>query len=132
MGFKEIEVWLDIGREGRCFTYSDGNSLGIDIGDIVLVRLKGRKMHGLVVQINRGDPAPTKQITSGTKYYSLSNIDALLQKAAVEPSWREWIESTAAQCHISSYKMIKAALPSGWLGKGRKNTFAGCASDVSA
>ncbi|WP_269622521.1 replication restart helicase PriA [Prochlorococcus marinus] len=123
MGFKEIEVWLDVGREGRCFTYADGNCLGTDIGDIVLVRLKGRKMHGLVVQINEGLPGTTKETNCQTENYSLSNIDALLQKAAVEPSWREWIESTAAQCHISSFKMIKAALPSGWLGKGRKNNF---------
>ena len=51
MGIKEIDVWLDVGRTGRCFTYQDGNKLGVGVGDIVLVRLKGRPMHGLVVEI---------------------------------------------------------------------------------
>ena len=41
MCIKEIDVWLDVGREGRCFTYGDGKEFGIDVGDIVLVTLKG-------------------------------------------------------------------------------------------
>ena len=52
MGIKEIDVWLDVGRSGRCFTYKDENGLGVGVGDIVLVPLKGRAMHGLVVRVD--------------------------------------------------------------------------------
>ena len=49
MPHEELEVWLEVGREGRCFTYVDSLKLGVDIGDLVLVRLRGNPMHGLVV-----------------------------------------------------------------------------------
>ena len=45
----EVDVWLDIGREGLCFTYLDSRFLGADLGDLVLVRLRGRPLNGLVV-----------------------------------------------------------------------------------
>ena len=44
-----FDIWLHVGREGRCFSYQDGKNLDIDLGDIVTVRLKGRLMQGLVV-----------------------------------------------------------------------------------
>ena len=44
-----MDVLLEAGRDGRCFTYLDREKLGVDLGDLVLVRLKGRAMHGLVV-----------------------------------------------------------------------------------
>ena len=118
MGIKEIDVWLDVGREGRCFTYGDGKEFGIDVGDIVLVTLKGRLMHGLVVKVK--DPIlSSENCKSG---FTLSNVEGLLQKAAVDHIWREWIESIAAKCHVSPYKMLKAALPPGWLGQAKKRT----------
>lgn len=49
MRLLEIDVWLEVGREGRTFSYGDSKQLGIDLGDIVLVGLRGRRMHGLVV-----------------------------------------------------------------------------------
>ena len=105
MGIKEIDVWLDVGRTGRCFTYQDGKELGVGVGDFVLVRLKGRAMHGLVVRLD-----------DRNKKIDLSSIEAVLQKAAVEPSWKEWVERVAIKCHVSPFKMLKAALPPGWLG----------------
>ena len=45
----EVDVWLDVGMEGRCFTYIDKHRLGVDLGDLVRVRLRGRPMNGLVV-----------------------------------------------------------------------------------
>ena len=45
-----FDVWLHVGREGRCFSYQDGNNLDIDLGDVVTVRLKGQRMQGLVVK----------------------------------------------------------------------------------
>ena len=44
-----FDIWLHVGREGRCFSYQDGNNLDIDLGDVVTVRLKGQLMQGLVV-----------------------------------------------------------------------------------
>ncbi len=45
-----FEIWLHVGRDGRCFSYQDGNNLDIDLGDVVTVRLKGQLMQGLVVK----------------------------------------------------------------------------------
>ena len=45
-----FDIWLHVGREGRCFSYQDGNNLDIDLGDVVTVRLKGQYMQGLVVK----------------------------------------------------------------------------------
>ena len=45
-----FDIWLHVGREGRCFSYQDGNDLDIDLGDLVTVPLKGRLMQGLVVK----------------------------------------------------------------------------------
>ena len=111
MGIKEIDVWLDVGKTGRCFTYQDANELGIGVGDIVLVRLRSRSMHGLVVGI--GDR---------TKKIALTNIEAILQKAAVESGWKEWLDVVALKCHVSPFKMLKAALPPGWLGQAKKSS----------
>ncbi|AAP99542.1 MULTISPECIES: replication restart helicase PriA [Prochlorococcus] len=121
MSTREIDVWLDVGREGRCFTYKDGKHLGVAAGDIVLVRLKGRSMHGLVVTINERRSFQENSIDSDNKKIILTNIEAVLQKAAVEPTWKEWLDATAAKCHISSFKMLKTALPPGWLGQ-KKNS----------
>ncbi len=123
MSIKEVEVWLDVGRGGRCFTYLDGNQLGIEAGDIVVVRLKGRVMHGLVVQAKESLLSPKETIERGSKRISLTNVEALLQKAAVESDWREWINAVALRCHISPFKMLKAALPPGWLGQGKRSSF---------
>ena len=48
-----FDIWLHVGREGRCFSYQDGNNLDIDLGDVVSVHLKGRLMQGLIVSKRR-------------------------------------------------------------------------------
>ena len=35
----EVDVWLEVGREGKVFSYKDGLSLDVALGDIVLVQL---------------------------------------------------------------------------------------------
>ncbi len=45
----ELEVLLDIGSHSNSFYYLDGNNLGVEIGDIVSVRLKGRLLNGLAI-----------------------------------------------------------------------------------
>ena len=113
----EFDIWLDIGREGRCFTYKDGLGLGVDLGDIVLVRLKGRPHNGLVVE-KRSHSLKFRKNKNKDKdkdESSLADIENLVQKAAVDPTWKEWLEAMAYQCYVSPFRMIKAALPPGWL-----------------
>ncbi|WP_320676424.1 primosomal protein N' [Prochlorococcus sp. MIT 1300] len=111
----EVDVWLEAGREGLSFTYKDAKNLGVDIGDLVQVRLRGRLMNGLVVgkrlsSTNKLNP----QVRGGRP---LQAVEALIQPAAVDTLWREWIEASAFSCHISAFRMLKAALPPGWLGQ---------------
>ncbi len=117
MSNSEIDVWLDVGRTGRCFTYQDGKELGVGVGDIVLVHLRGRLMHGLVVGINKTQQISRKGFQQEKTILSLTNIDSVLQKAAVEKIWKDWIEAVAKKCYVSSFRMLKAALPPGWLGQ---------------
>ena len=48
----KLEVLLDIGSSNDSFYYLDGNNLGVEVGDIVSVRLKGRLLNGLVISKN--------------------------------------------------------------------------------
>ena len=108
-----VEVWLEAGREGRCFSYSADATLELEPGDLVRVSLRGRPMHGLVVsrsELNELGSDP------------LQEVEALLQKAAVAPDWRQWLDHVAERCHLSSFRMLKAALPVGWLGQARSRT----------
>ncbi len=114
----EVDVWLDIGREGRCFTYLDCRRLGVNLGDLVQVRLRGRLMNGLVVDRRiRSSSSSNQECKSMKQQFSLSEVEELLQPAAVDSKWREWIEEVSVKCHISPFRMLKAALPPGWLGQ---------------
>ena len=44
----KLEVLLDIGSSSDSFYYLDGNNLGAEVGDIVIVKLRGRLLNGLV------------------------------------------------------------------------------------
>ena len=46
---EKLGVLLDLGRYSNSFDYIDGKNLGVDVGDIVLVKLKGTLSRGLVV-----------------------------------------------------------------------------------
>ena len=48
----KFEVLLDIGSHSNGFSYLDGNNLGVEVGDIVSVRLKGRLLNGLAIAKN--------------------------------------------------------------------------------
>lgn len=115
-----VEVWLDVGREGRCFTYKDSFGLGIDLGDLVLVRLRSRHMHGLVVARDlSGSMSSKNRIDSDGNQIHLEPVEAIIQRAAVDEEWHKWLNAMAVRCHISSFRMLKAALPPGWLGQRR-------------
>ncbi len=110
----EFDVWLHVGREGRCFSYQDGNNFDIDLGDVVSVRLKGRLMQGLVV--NKRKRRKNNQAEK-SNYVSLKNVELLIQKAAIKKEWTEWLEEISYDLYVSHFQMLKVALPPGWLGK---------------
>ncbi|WP_320674301.1 primosomal protein N' [Prochlorococcus sp. MIT 1341] len=115
----EVDVWLEAGREGRCFTYIDSRPFGVGLGDLVLVRLRGRLMKGLVVAKRASSPSNllSKKSFKDKADRLYKPIEGLIQSAAVDPLWREWLESRAACCYTSQFRMLKAALPPGWLGQ---------------
>ena len=107
-----VDVWLEAGREGRVFTYRADPDLHLQPGDLVRVPLRNRTMHGLVV----GCPV---QAMPADRQAALQPVEALLQRAAVPSDWRQWLDGVAERCHLSAFRMLKAALPAGWLGQAR-------------
>ena len=103
-----VDVWLEAGRDGRTFTYCDHKQLNLHLGDLVQVSLRGRRIQGLVTA-RRTQPEDANR--------PLQPVDALLQPAAVGHAWRAWLEEMAQRCHTSPFRMLKAALPPGWLGQ---------------
>ena len=112
-----VEVWVEAGREGRTFTYSAHPCLNLQSGDLVRVGLRGRAMHGLVVAVSSGGAVSSEGAVADLE--RLQPVQDLLQRAAVEPQWRCWLEGVAQRCHLSPFRMLKAALPAGWLGQAR-------------
>ena len=105
-----LQVWLEAGREGQVFTYSNPEALPVACGDLVQVRLRGQRHIGLVVE----------RLTSPPEHLSdkqLQPIDALHQRAAVDPHWQQLVESVAEACRTSVFRTLRAALPPGWLGQ---------------
>ncbi len=115
MRLQEVDVWLDIGRGGRLFTYTDSKGLGVELGDIVLVKLRGRSVRGLVANQRKIDLSVEKESAAKSKTIALLEIESIVQKAAFENGWQEWLRIASEKCHVSSFQMIKTALPSSWL-----------------
>ena len=105
-----LQVWLEAGREGQVFTYANPDRLPISTGDLVRLRLRGRRHVGLVVE-------GLSQLPAGLPPASLVAIEGLHQSAAVDPRWQALILAVAAHCHTSPFRTLKAALPPGWLGQ---------------
>ena len=70
--------------------------------------LRGRRIQGLVTAC---------RTQSEDENRPLQPVEALLQPAAVGVAWRLWLEEMAQRCHTSPFRMLKAALPPGWLGQ---------------
>ncbi|KZR90940.1 primosomal protein N' [Synechococcus sp. MIT S9508] len=112
--FSEVDVWLEAGRDGRTFIYCDSLSLGVGLGDLVVVRLRGRRLQGLVTGCRL---ITAKANSADSDGLQLNPVEELVQRAAVDPSWRSWLDAMAVLCHTSPFRMLKAALPPGWLGQ---------------
>ena len=114
----KLEILLDIGSSNESFYYLDGNNLGVEVGDIVSVKLRGRLLNGLVIskkyfsKTNKDESNVT-----GKKSIRYLFVEGILQKKIIDDSWREWIESLASLYMVSNLKMFKTAFPPGWIGK---------------
>lgn len=105
-----LQVWLEAGREGQVFTYSNPQALAVGCGDLVQVRLRGQRHIGLVVELLNSPP-------DGLTDKQLQPIEALHQRAAVDRHWQQLIEHVAETCRTSVFRTLRAALPPGWLGQ---------------
>ena len=114
----KLEILIDIGSSNESFYYLDGNNLGVEVGDIVSVSIRGRLLIGLVISkkdfstINNNEP----NITGG-KSIRYFFVESILQKKIIDESWRELIDSLASFYMVSNLKMFKTAFPPGWIGK---------------
>ena len=106
-------MWLEAGRDGQVFTYGLTADQPVLPGDLVRVRLRGRPLHGLVVATREANAHSVDAEKRGLA------IEETVQREAVAPEWREWVESVAVRCHLSAFRTLKAALPAGWLGQAR-------------
>jgi len=104
------QVWLEAGPEGRVFTYTNPQNLVLAVGDLVRVRLRGRRHIGLIVETPVAFPQNIDPI-------KLLPIEAIQQSGAADPSWQEVLQQVASDCHTSLFKTLKTALPPGWLGQ---------------
>ncbi|MDC3078048.1 primosomal protein N' [Prochlorococcus sp. AH-716-O05] len=112
---------LDIGSHTNSFSYLDGNNLGVEIGDIVSVRLKGRLLNGIAIAKNpflKIDKI--KNDFDEASNFEYLSIESIVQKKVIKDWWREWMEALALFYRVSSLKMFKTAFPPGWIGKHKK------------
>ena len=114
----KFEVLLDIGSSSDSFYYLDGNNLGVDVGDIVTVKLRGRLLNGLVISKEKFSKIKKDETNiAGIKSIKYLFVEGILQKKIIDDSWRELIEFLASFYMVSSLKMFKTAFPPGWIGK---------------
>ncbi len=119
----KLEVLLDIGSSNDSFYYLDGNNLGVEVGDIVIVKLRGRLLNGLVIsKKNFSTIDKDEENISARKSIRYSFIEGISQKKILDNCWREWIESLASLYMVSNLKMFKTAFPPGWIGKYKKSS----------
>ncbi len=117
----KLEVLLDIGSNSDSFYYLDGKNLGVEVGDIVIVTLRGRLLNGLVISkenflsINKDE----ENIIERTSIKYLF-VEGILQKQIFDDRWRKLIEALASFYMVSNLKMFKTAFPPGWIGKHKK------------
>jgi len=108
-----LQVWLEAGREGQVFTYCNPGPEPVGCGDLVQLKLRGRRHVGLVVEVLSQPPTALAGKT-------IQAIEGMHQQAAVDPQWQTLIEAVACQCRTSVFRTLKAALPPGWLGQQRQ------------
>jgi len=105
-----LDIWVEAGREGQAFTYGNPHGLTVAVGDLVQVPLQGRRHAGLVLACH--DVLPP-----GLEGKRIRAMEVMLQPAAVGGAWQDLVQAVAEACHTSSFRTLKSALPTGWLGQ---------------
>ena len=117
----KFEVLLDIGSNSNSFSYLDGNNLGVEVGDIVSVRLRGRLLNGLVIAKNDlSIPSKNEENFNRDWHPKYLSIESIVQKKVIQDWWRKWLEDLALFYRVSNLKMFKTAFPPGWIGRYKK------------
>lgn len=109
----EVEVWLEMGREGMKLTYADFYALEPQPGDIVCVKVRGRLHQGLVVTTR-------PSVVGMPSRHILQPVEEIVEAISVASGWHRWLEAMAMYYHTTSFRMLKAALPPGWLSQRQK------------
>ena len=118
---QRLEVLLDIGSIRDSFYYLDGNNLGVEVGDIVIVKFRGSLFNGLVISKEKFPTINNDEVNiTGRKSIKYLFVEGILQKKIIDDWWRDWIESLASFYMVSNLKMFKTAFPPGWIGKHNK------------
>jgi len=118
-----LEVLLDIGSSRESFYYLDGNNLGVEVGDIVIVKFRGSLLNGLVISKENFSTINNDEANiTGRKSIKYLFVEGILQKKIIDDWWRDWIESLASFYMVSNLKMFKTAFPPGWIGKHKKTS----------
>jgi len=119
----KFEVLLDVGSTIDSFYYLDGNNLGVEVGDVVTVKLRERLLNGLVISKENFSKINTEESNiTGRKSIKYLFVEGILQKKIIDDWWKEWIEYLASFYMVSNLKMFKTAFPPGWIGKHKKIT----------
>ena len=108
-----LQIWLEAGPEGQVFTYANTLLPPLAPGDLVQVRLRGRRQSGLVVEVLAVLPEELQG-------RPLQPVEQLLQRAAVSRHWQLLIDQVARACLTSRFQTLKSALPAAWLGQRRQ------------
>ena len=77
----KFEVLLDTGSRRDSFYYLDGNNLGVEVGDIVMVKLRGRILNGLVISKKNFSSINNDEANiTGGKSIRYLFVESILQK----------------------------------------------------
>ena len=99
---KKIGVLLESGRYSNSFDYLDGNNLGVDIGDIVLVKLRGRLCSGLAVTKSLIEFKNNNEGNENAFKYLF--IERIIQKRIFDDDFGTWLTILAGIYKVSLFK----------------------------
>ena len=117
----KFEILLDIGSNNDSFYYLDGNNLGVEVGDIVIVKFRGSLFNGLVISKENFSEINNDEVNiTGRKSIKYLFVEGILQKKIIYDWRRDSMESLASFYIVSNLKMFKTAFPPGWIGKHKK------------
>ena len=106
----KYEVLLDIGSISDSLYYLDGNNLGVEIGDIVKVKVRGRLLNGLVISKENFSTINNDEANvTGGKSIRYLFVESILQKKIIDESWSCLLYTSPSPRDRSSSRMPSSA-----------------------